>query len=78
MVQRYPCHMTLGDREILCELVNGHTINFLYFHLYSRNGRCGCDECVISRLDDSLRHSRSRINAYRALASPSLIGMHFT
>lgn len=37
--------------------------------------RCGCDECVISRLDDSLRHSRSRINAYRALASPSLISL---
>lgn len=37
--------------------------------------RCGCDECVISRLDDSLRHSRSRINAYRALASPSFIAL---
>ncbi|KAI4462521.1 transient receptor potential channel [Holotrichia oblita] len=37
--------------------------------------RCGCDECVISRMDDSLRHSRSRINAYRALASPSLIAL---
>ncbi|XP_036345476.1 transient receptor potential-gamma protein-like, partial [Rhagoletis pomonella] len=34
--------------------------------------RCGCDECVQSRQEDSLRHSRSRINAYRALASPSL------
>ena len=28
-----------------------------------------------SRLEDSLRHSRSRINAYRALASPSLIAL---
>ncbi|XP_037912948.1 transient receptor potential-gamma protein isoform X4 [Hermetia illucens] len=37
--------------------------------------RCGCDECVLSRLEDSLRHSRSRINAYRALASPSLIAL---
>src|SRR5258705_248363 len=37
--------------------------------------RCGCDECVHSRLEDSLRHSRSRINAYRALASPSLIAL---
>ena len=37
--------------------------------------RCGCDECVTSRGDDSLRHSRSRINAYRALASPSLIAL---
>ncbi|XP_055386618.1 transient receptor potential-gamma protein-like isoform X2 [Condylostylus longicornis] len=37
--------------------------------------RCGCDECVISHMEDSLRHSRSRINAYRALASPSLIAL---
>nr|XP_031839730.1 transient receptor potential-gamma protein-like isoform X3 [Nomia melanderi] len=37
--------------------------------------RCGCDECVTSRKDDSLKHSRSRINAYRALASPSLIAL---
>ncbi|XP_044729543.1 transient receptor potential-gamma protein [Chrysoperla carnea] len=37
--------------------------------------RCGCDDCVQSRLNDSLRHSRSRINAYRALASPSLISL---
>ena len=37
--------------------------------------RCGCEECTISRNEDSLRHSRSRINAYRALASPSLIAL---
>ncbi|CAK9804686.1 Transient receptor potential-gamma protein [Anthophora quadrimaculata] len=37
--------------------------------------RCGCDDCVTSRREDSLRHSRSRINAYRALASPSLISL---
>lgn len=37
--------------------------------------RCGCDECVASSTLDSLRHSRSRINAYRALASPSLIAL---
>ncbi|KAK9496929.1 hypothetical protein O3M35_012878 [Rhynocoris fuscipes] len=37
--------------------------------------RCGCDECVTSRQEDSLRHSRSRIHAYRALASPSLIAL---
>ncbi|GIY17362.1 transient receptor potential protein [Caerostris darwini] len=35
--------------------------------------RCGCDECVVATKDDCLRHSRSRINAYRALTSPSLI-----
>ena len=37
--------------------------------------RCGCDECGNAVLADSLRHSRSRYNAYRALASPSLIAL---
>ncbi|XP_076367318.1 transient receptor potential-gamma protein-like [Tachypleus tridentatus] len=37
--------------------------------------RCGCRECVVSSSEDSLRHSRSRINAYLALASPSLISL---
>lgn len=37
--------------------------------------RCGCDECVVSSEQDSLRHSQSRINAYRALTSPSLIAL---
>uniref|UniRef100_A0A1I8II44 ANK_REP_REGION domain-containing protein n=1 Tax=Macrostomum lignano TaxID=282301 RepID=A0A1I8II44_9PLAT len=35
--------------------------------------RCACDECVLAQKEDSLRHSKSRINAYKALASPSLI-----
>ncbi|KAK5972094.1 hypothetical protein GCK32_014369, partial [Trichostrongylus colubriformis] len=34
---------------------------------------CSCQECETIREEDSLRLSRSRINAYRALASPSLI-----
>ncbi|XP_076044385.1 transient receptor potential isoform X2 [Oratosquilla oratoria] len=37
--------------------------------------RCGCDDCIVSTEEDSLRHSLSRINAYRALASPSLIAL---
>ena len=37
--------------------------------------RCGCEDCAESRSEDSLRHSRRRINAYRALASPSLIAL---
>ncbi|XP_025422859.1 transient receptor potential protein isoform X1 [Sipha flava] len=37
--------------------------------------RCGCDECITSSTQDSLRHSRSRINAYKALSSPSLIAL---
>ncbi|KAK7079006.1 Short transient receptor putative channel 1 [Halocaridina rubra] len=37
--------------------------------------RCGCPECIKTSAEDSLRHSRSRINAYRALSSPSLIAL---
>ncbi|KAL0829971.1 hypothetical protein ABMA28_003435 [Loxostege sticticalis] len=37
--------------------------------------KCGCDECVKSSSEDSLRHSQARINAYRALTSPSLIAL---
>ncbi|CAL4063184.1 unnamed protein product [Meganyctiphanes norvegica] len=40
--------------------------------------RCGCPECIQTSTDDSLKHSRSRINAYRALASPSLIALSST
>lgn len=39
------------------------------------DARCGCKICRQSRVEDHLRHSRSRINAYRALASPSLIAL---
>lgn len=37
--------------------------------------RCGCSDCIRGVLEDSLRHSMSRINAYRALSSPSLIAL---
>uniref|UniRef100_F1KU57 Transient receptor potential-gamma protein n=1 Tax=Ascaris suum TaxID=6253 RepID=F1KU57_ASCSU len=35
--------------------------------------RCCCKDCLHAKSEDSLCLSRSRINAYRALASPSLI-----
>nr|XP_014288104.1 transient-receptor-potential-like protein isoform X2 [Halyomorpha halys] len=37
--------------------------------------RCGCEECITESTEDSLKHSRSRINEYKALASPSLIAL---
>jgi transient receptor potential cation channel subfamily C member 4 len=37
--------------------------------------KCGCDECVTSSEQDSLRHSQSRINAYKALSASSLIAL---
>nr|QDR50958.1 transient receptor potential-like protein [Heliconius melpomene] len=40
--------------------------------------RCGCDNCIRDSTDDSLRHSQARLNAYKALASPSLIALSAT
>jgi hypothetical protein len=37
--------------------------------------RCGCDNCIQESQEDSLRFSVSRLNEYRALASPSLIAL---
>ncbi|XP_049937649.1 transient-receptor-potential-like protein [Schistocerca serialis cubense] len=37
--------------------------------------KCGCEECLRESSEDSLRFSRSRVNMYRALASPSLIAL---
>ena len=37
--------------------------------------RCSCTECLARGNEDSLNLSRSRINAYKALASPSLIAL---
>lgn len=37
--------------------------------------RCDCNKCRMARAEDCLNHSRSRINAFRALASPSLIAL---
>uniref|UniRef100_A0A1B6EER2 Transient receptor ion channel domain-containing protein n=1 Tax=Clastoptera arizonana TaxID=38151 RepID=A0A1B6EER2_9HEMI len=37
--------------------------------------KCGCDICIRESEEDSLRHSISRVNEYRALASPSLIAL---
>lgn len=37
--------------------------------------RCGCEECIQKSKEDSLRHSLSRVNEYKALASPSLIAL---
>ena len=37
--------------------------------------KCSCDNCLTASQEDSLRFSLSRINAYRALASPSLIAL---
>ena len=71
----------LGNLEFLEEITGiGHLLGEkctegpclkIVFYFF----RCGCDECMTSRSEDSLRHSRSRINAYRALASPSLIAL---
>lgn len=37
--------------------------------------KCGCENCIRQSSEDSLRHSLSRVNEYKALASPSLIAL---
>ncbi|KAJ3658094.1 hypothetical protein Zmor_009854 [Zophobas morio] len=37
--------------------------------------KCGCEECIKESEEDYLRHSLSRLNEYKALASPSLIAL---
>lgn len=50
-------------------------LSIFFLYIYFLFSRCGCDECVTSSEQDSLRHSQARINAYRALTSPSLIAL---
>ncbi|XP_059832873.1 short transient receptor potential channel 5-like [Hypanus sabinus] len=65
-------------------MLAAHTNNYEIIKLLVHGGvsiprphqvRCNCVECVSSTEVDSLRHSRSRLNVYRALASPSLIAL---
>ncbi|KAM6471775.1 short transient receptor potential channel 4 isoform 2-T2 [Liasis olivaceus] len=65
-------------------ILAAHTNNYEIVKLLVQKGvsvprphevRCNCVECVSSSDVDSLRHSRSRLNIYKALASPSLIAL---
>ncbi|XP_052471826.1 short transient receptor potential channel 4b [Carassius gibelio] len=65
-------------------ILAAHTNNYEIIKMLVQKGvsvpqphevRCNCMECVSSSDVDSLRHSRSRLNIYKALASPSLIAM---
>uniref|UniRef100_A0A673K3F2 Short transient receptor potential channel 4-like n=1 Tax=Sinocyclocheilus rhinocerous TaxID=307959 RepID=A0A673K3F2_9TELE len=65
-------------------ILAAHTNNYEIIKMLVQKGvsipqphqvRCNCMECVSSSDVDSLRHSRSRLNIYRALASPSLIAL---
>ncbi|XP_039601752.1 short transient receptor potential channel 4b isoform X1 [Polypterus senegalus] len=70
--------------DITPVILAAHTNNYEIIKLLVQKGvsipqphevRCNCVECVSSSDVDSLRHSRSRLNIYRALASPSLIAL---
>ena len=65
-------------------MLAAHTNNYEIIKMIVQKGvsipqphevRCNCMECVSSSDVDSLRHSRSRLNIYKALASPSLIAL---
>ncbi|XP_023337081.1 transient receptor potential protein [Eurytemora carolleeae] len=42
---------------------------------HPHNIKCSCQPCIKFLSEDSLRYSLSRLNAYRALSSPSLISL---
>ncbi|XP_017346347.1 short transient receptor potential channel 4b [Ictalurus punctatus] len=65
-------------------ILAAHTNNYEIIKMLVQKGvsvpqphevRCNCSECVSSSDVDSLRHSRLRLNIYKALASPSLISL---
>lgn len=65
-------------------ILAAHTNNYEIIKLFVQRGvsipqphavRCNCLVCVSSSDVDGLRHSRSRINIYKALSSPSLIAL---
>ncbi|KAM9852860.1 short transient receptor potential channel 4b [Aulostomus maculatus] len=65
-------------------ILAAHTNNYEIIKLLVQRGvsipqphavRCNCLECASSLDVDGLRHSRSRLNIYKALASPSLIAL---
>ncbi|KAM6932781.1 short transient receptor potential channel 4-like [Lycodopsis pacificus] len=65
-------------------ILAAHTNNYEIIKLLLQRGisipqphavRCNCVECLSSSDVDGLRHSRSRLNIYKALASSSLIAL---
>ncbi|XP_053729657.1 short transient receptor potential channel 4b [Synchiropus splendidus] len=65
-------------------ILAGHTNNYEIIKLLLQHGvsipqphavRCNCLDCVSGSDVDGLRQSRSRLNIYKALASPSLIAL---
>ncbi|XP_029302483.1 LOW QUALITY PROTEIN: short transient receptor potential channel 4b [Cottoperca gobio] len=65
-------------------ILAAHTNNYEIIKLIVQRGvsipqphavRCNCVECMSNSDVDVLRHSRSRLNIYKALASPSLIAI---
>ncbi|GMT19061.1 hypothetical protein PFISCL1PPCAC_10358 [Pristionchus fissidentatus] len=58
----FECYKLLYDKK--AHIPRPHDIN------------CDCEDCESAREDDSLRLSRARLNAYRALTAPSHICLH--
>ncbi|XP_055958673.1 transient receptor potential-gamma protein isoform X2 [Patella vulgata] len=80
----HPCPSTSFTPDITPIILAGHRDNYEIIKILLDRGyripkphdiRCDCKDCIAGNSDDSLRHSRSRINAYKALASPSLIAL---
>ncbi|XP_073954562.1 transient-receptor-potential-like protein isoform X2 [Choristoneura fumiferana] len=85
--QKVDCNTAMFTPDITPLMLAAHKNNYEIIKILLDRGatlpdphdvRCGCDECIRESSEDSLRHSLARLNAYRALASPSLIALSST
>jgi hypothetical protein len=69
---------TVCQAQATVRLYHRESIHHFVIHVFTPLclcRRCGCDDCIRQSQEDSLRFSVSRLNEYRALASPSLIAL---
>lgn len=83
-LQQKKLHLHRFSHDVTPLILAAHCQEYEIVHtLLSKGARihpphdyfCGCDSCNYQQQFDSFSHSRSRINAYRGLASPAYLSL---